>query len=433
MTSLPAAQFHTLAAQIPTVVEQPKLRAAEVNVRQPQSQTAPKTSPVAGETAFIDSVLNDRTRQLHKQRILIVDGEETSLLAAQTYLQQSGYQQILSTIDVHDALSTIKQREPDVVLLAVNPPNFSGLEILRSMAANAATRHLPIIVLAQGLEPELKQNALNLGATDFLNKPVDPYELIPRVRNALLLKSHREDFAGESARLEAMVRRRTEDLSRSRQQLILGLAKAAEHRDDDTGNHVLRVGRYAGMIAKQMGWPDARVQMLELAAQLHDVGKIGIPDSILFKPGKLDPQEWELMRKHCSFGVEIVEPVSMQELNKLRAHARLGAEMLHVRSSPMMMMAARIAQTHHEKWDGSGYPIGLAGEDIPIEGRITAVADVFDALSSERPYKKAFPRQKCFEIIQEGRGKHFDPQIVDAFFECASKIVEVQLALMDRK
>lgn len=433
MTSVPAAPFNTLPIQLAIAAEQPQLHTAEVDLRQEPKQLASQKLPAVEETAFIDSVLSNRTRQLNKQRILIVDGEETSLLSAQTYLQQNGYQQILTTVDVHDALSIIKQREHDVVLLDLNSPSYSGLEILRGVAADATTRHLPIIVLAKGLDPDVKQKALKLGATDFLNKPIDPFELIPRVRNALLLKSHREDFAGESARLEAMVRRRTEDLSRSRQQLILGLARAAEHRDDDTGNHVLRVGRYAGMIAKQMGWPDARVQMLELAAQLHDVGKIGIPDSILFKPGKLDPQEWELMRKHCSFGVDIVEPVSMQDLNKLRSHARLGAEMLHVRSSPMMMMAARIAQTHHEKWDGSGYPIGLAGEDIPIEGRITAVADVFDALSSERPYKKAFPRKKCFEIIEEGRGKHFDPQVVDAFFQCASKIVEVQLALMDRK
>jgi putative two-component system response regulator len=433
MTSVSAAQLQPTHAQIAIAVEQPRLCAAEDKLTQDQNQVAPQTAAEAAEAAFIDSVLGDRTRQLHKQRVLIVDSEETSLLAVQTYLQQNGYQQILSTTDARNALSVIKQHKPDVVLLDISPPSHIGLEILRGVAADAATRHLPIIVLTATNDPDVKQAALKLGATDFLNKPIDPFELIPRVRNALLIKSHKEDFAGESARLEAMVRRRTEDLSRSRQQLILGLAKAAEHRDDDTGNHVLRVGRYAGMIAKQMGWPEPRVQMLELAAQLHDVGKIGIPDSILFKPGKLDPQEWELMRKHCSFGVDIVEPVSMQDLSKLRAHARLGAEMLHVRSSPMMMMAARIAQTHHEKWDGSGYPIGLAGEDIPIEGRITAVADVFDALSSERPYKKAFPRQKCFDIIQEGRGNHFDPQVVDAFFQCASKIVEVQLALMDRK
>lgn len=396
------------------------------------SSSSPSQQRQTGEAAFVDSVLSDRTKQLFKRRIMIVGSKETDLLEVQTHLQQSGYQQILSTTAVADALPNILKEKPDVVLLDLDQPPIRGLEVLQALAADTTTRHLQVIVLTSTHEPEIKKKALELGATDFLTKPVDPYDLIPRVRNALLIKLHVEDFVSESSRLEAMVRRRTEDLSRSRQQLILSLAKAAEHRDDDTGNHVLRVGRYAGMIARQMGWPEARAQMLELAAQLHDVGKIGVPDSILFKPGKLDSQEWDLMRKHCSFGVDIVEPVSMQDLSKLRAHTRLGAEMLHVRSSPMMMMAARIAQTHHEKWDGSGYPIGLAGEDIPIEGRITAVADVFDALSSERPYKKAFPRQKCFEIIQEGRGSHFDPQVVDAFFACAPKIVEVQLALMDR-
>ncbi len=433
MTSVLSAHPNTPANQVATFVAKSGPREVEEMLQPELHQRSMGSLPPSEETAYIKSVLADRARQLHKRRILIVDAEVTNVMAVQTYLQQNGYQQIQTSTDVEDALSTIKQGKPDVVLLDVNLPSCSGLDVLKGLAADAATRHLPVIILATALEPSVKKKALELGAADFLTKPVDPYDLIPRVRSALLIKSHMEDFAGESARLEAMVRRRTEDLSKSRQQLILGLAKAAEHRDDDTGNHVLRVGRYAGMIAKQMGWPEPRVQMLELAAQLHDVGKIGIPDSILFKPGKLDPQEWDMMRKHCSFGVDIVEPVSLQDLSKLRAHTRLGAEMLHVRSSPMMMMAARIAQTHHEKWDGSGYPIGLAGEDIPIEGRITAVADVFDALSSERPYKKAFPRQKCFEIIEEGRGKHFDPQVVEAFFLCASKIVEVQLALMDRK
>ena len=166
---------------------------------------------------------------------------------------------------------------------------------------------------------------------------------------------------------------------------------------------------------------------------LHNVGKIAIPDSILFKPGKLDPQERRLIEKHCSFGKDIIEPIGEQDLQKLRAHTRLGADILHVRSSPMMLMAARIAQTHHEKWDGSGYPIGLAKEDIPIEARITAVADVFYALSSKRSYKKAFPCEKCFKIIVDGRGSHFDPQVVDAFLARSQDIVQVQMDLMDRQ
>jgi putative two-component system response regulator len=372
-------------------------------------------------------------RQLQKRRIMIVDDEETNILTVQAFLQQNGYHEFLSTTDSRDAIRLIRKENPDLVLLDINMPHVSGLDIMRSLGAEASTRHLPVIVLTAASDPDVKKKALELGASDFLTKPVDPHYLIPRVRNSLLIKSHMDEIAGENARLDAMVRRRTEDLSQSRQQLILSLAKAAEHRDDDTGNHVLRVGRYAGVIARALNWPEQRVQMLELAAQLHDVGKIGIPDAILFKPGKLDPQEWELMRKHCSFGKDIIEPISEQDLCKLRTHTRLGADMLHVRSSPMMMMAARIAQTHHERWDGTGYPIGLAGEDIPIEGRITAVADVFDALSSERSYKKAFPRQKCFEIIAEGKGSHFDPTVVDAFFSRSAEIVEVQIALMDRK
>jgi putative two-component system response regulator len=272
---------------------------------------------------------------------------------------------------------------------------------------------------------------LDLGANDFLTKPVDPHDLIPRVRNALVIKLHLDDMTDQNAKLESLVRRRTEDLSASRQQLILSLAKAAEHRDDDTRNHVIRVGRYAGVIARKLGWTEQRIQMIEQAAQLHDVGKIGIPDAILFKKGKLDPQEWDLMKRHCAFGKEIIEPFSEHELNVLRSHARLGADILHIRSSPMMMMATRIAQTHHERWDGSGYPLGLAGEDIPIEGRITAVADVYDALSTERHYKPAFPREKCFEIIRQGRGTHFDPTVLDAFFASSAEIIEIQLRFMD--
>jgi putative two-component system response regulator len=312
-------------------------------------------------------------------------------------------------------------------------PHINGLEILKRLSSNSTTERLPVIVLTAASDPETKKAALDLGAMDFLTKPVDPHELVPRVRNALLIKLHMDDIAGENAKLESLVRKRTEELTRSRQQLILSLAKAAEHRDDDTGNHVLRVGRYAGIIARQLGWQEARIQMLELAAQLHDVGKIAIPDAILFKPGKLDPQERKLIEKHCAFGKDIIEPIAEQDLQKLRAHTRLGADILHVRSSPMMLMAARIAQTHHERWDGSGYPIGLARTDIPIEARITSVADVFDALSSARPYKPAFPREKCFQIIREGRGTQFDPEVVDAFFARSSDIVQVQIELMDRQ
>ena len=255
--------------------------------------------------------------------------------------------------------------------------------------------------------------------------------LIPRVQSALLVKTHLDQVASQKSELEKQVRSRTKELYQSRQQVILSLARAAEHRDDDTGNHVLRVGVYSAMIAEKLGWKPDAVEMLQQAAQLHDVGKIGIPDSILFKPGKLDPEEFELMEKHCMIGKNIISPYEAQERDALRAHARLGQGILHIRNSPLMMMASCIAQTHHENWDGKGYPLGLKGKDIPVEGRIVAVADVFDALASKRTYKAAFPREKCFEIMREMSGKKLDPQMVDAFFSCGSKIVEVQMQLAD--
>ena len=365
-------------------------------------------------------------------RIMTIDDEETNILTVEAYLQRVGYQDFVSTMDSRDALAELHTNQPDVLLLDIRMPHVSGLDILRSMSMDSKLRHIPVIVLTAATDPTTKQQALDLGASDFLTKPVDPHDLVPRVRNALTIKKHMDEMADQNARLEHLVKRRTEDLFNSRQQLILSLARAAEHRDDDTGNHVIRVGRYAGLIASELGWSEQRVQMIEQAAQLHDVGKIGIPDSILFKPGKLEPNEWTLMKKHCSFGAEIIEPFSGKELQQIRSHAGLGAEILHIRSSPMLMMATRIAQTHHERWDGSGYPLGLAGEDIPIEGRITAVADVFDALSSERPYKKAFSREKCFSILEEGRGSHFDARVLDAFFVRSEEIIRVQLELMDR-
>ena len=365
-------------------------------------------------------------------RIMTIDDEETNILTVEAHLQVVGYHDFVSTTDARNALSEIREQKPDVLLLDICMPHVSGIDILRGMSMDSELRHIPTLILTATSDTSVKQQALELGASDFLTKPVDPHDLVPRVRNALTIKKHFDEMADQNAKLEQLVKRRTEDLFNSRQQLILSLARAAEHRDNDTGNHVIRVGRYAGVIASQLGWSDQRVRMIEQAAQLHDVGKIGIPDSILFKPGKLDPDEWQLMKKHCSIGVGIIEPFGGPDVELMRAHARLGAEILHVRSSPMMMMATRIAQTHHERWDGSGYPLGLAGEDIPVEGRITAVADVFDALSSARPYKNAFPREKCFSILEEGRGTHFDPDMLDAFFARAEEIIQIQLELMDR-
>lgn len=366
-------------------------------------------------------------------KILIVDDEEANVLITRRYLERAGYNNCIYTTDSSKVIDIAINHQPDLMLLDIRMPSINGLEILKLMKQNPVLRRIAVVVLTADTDPKIKTIALELGANDILNKPIDAVELLPRVRSALTVKTHLDQIATQKAELEKQVRSRTKELYQSRQQIILSLARAADHRDDDTGNHVLRVGVYSALIAEKLGWSADAVEMLQQAAQLHDVGKIGIPDSILLKPGKLDPDEFELMEKHCMIGKKIISPYEAQDRDALRSHARLGQGILHIRNSPLMMMAACIAQTHHENWDGNGYPLGLAGEDIPLEGRIVAIADVFDALASKRPYKKPFPREKCFEIMEEMRGKKLDPKLLDLFFECRSEIVEIQIALANEE
>ena len=364
-------------------------------------------------------------------KIMIVDDEPLNVMTFRQHLKTEGYRNFVTTEDPRQALVLLRDERPDVLLLDIHMPEITGMDIMRVVGLDPQLQHIPVLILTADTDPATRRKCLDLGASDFLSKPIDPNELIPRVRNAVTLKTHFDMVTDEAARLEKEVERRTRQLEATRQQLIISLARAAEHRDNDTGNHVIRVGRYTSIIAEGLGYPKSKLQMLEQAAQLHDVGKIGIPDAILFKPGKLEPDEYDLMKRHCSLGKQIIEPISDKDWEVLQTHTRKGESLLHVRSSPLLMLAARIAQTHHEKWDGSGYPLGLAGEDIPIEGRMVAVADVFDALSSERPYKKPFSREKCFEILEEGRGTHFDPNVLDSFMNQADRIIETQLSLMD--
>jgi putative two-component system response regulator len=194
---------------------------------------------------------------------------------------------------------------------------------------------------------------------------------------------------------------------------------------------VIRVGRYAEVISRKLGLDERTVELIAHAAPLHDMGKVGIPDGILLKPNALTPEEFEIMQKHSVYGKYTFEPMSQEEWQVFKSHTFFGEMIMDVESSPLITMASKIALTHHEKWDGSGYPLGLAGEDIPLGGRITAVADVFDALSSRRPYKPPLPMNRCFEIMQEGRGSHFDPQVLDAFMACRDTIIAIRMDLAD--
>ncbi len=372
-----------------------------------------------------EDIDDDRSASREAQ-IMIVDDEAINIEIVKAYLEEEGFTNFLTTTKSQIAVEMVRSHKPDIVLLDINMPQVSGLEILNVMRSDAELKLIPAIVLTASNDPQIKLKALRLGASDFLAKPVDPSELMLRLQNVLAVKAYQDHLAEYSIRLEDQVRIRTTELVRSRQEAIHCLARAGEYRDDDTGHHVTRVGRYAALIAHELGFDKDAIDLIEQAAQLHDVGKIGIPDSILHKPGKLDPQEFELMRTHCDIGRRIINPLSHEESIRLTAHTSVGREIMGSTNSPVLKLASVIADTHHEKWDGTGYPNKTSGLDIPIEGRIVAVADVFDALSSSRPYKSAFPLDKCLQILIEGRGTHFDPTVLDAFMRRKEDAIRIR-------
>jgi putative two-component system response regulator len=394
------------------------------------TECPPFPSLTAGTTA---SPSSDElsTSQVQQAKIMIVDDESMNIKILRRLLELEGFTRFVTTGDAPTAVSLIRQEQPDIVLLDLMMPYVSGLEILTEVRADDSIAFVPIVILTAVTDRETRVRAVELGATDFLNKPVDASELLPRVRNLLVVKAYQDQLRQYNNNLEAAVRQRTAELENSRRDLIHCLARAAEYRDDDTGQHVLRVGRYARLIAEAMELPESIVDTLEQAALLHDIGKIGIPDSVLLKPGRLTEDEFELMQKHPGFGKRILTSFSSNEEKTLRRHAEVGAHILEVGSSELLDVSRTIALTHHERWDGSGYPLGLKGTDIPLVGRIVAVADVFDALSSRRSYKQAFPLDECFRIMQESRDNHFDPEVLDAFLSVRDRVVQVQLAFAD--
>jgi putative two-component system response regulator len=384
-----------------------------------------------GRIDAVDRSLPPRADVRTAAKIVVVDDEPINLMVVEKYLTTAGYAHVVVTSDARAALDLIGRENPDVLLLDIVMPGVGGLEILQRLRAEPRLARLPVLILTAVDDREVKTTALNLGATDFLTKPVDPTDLLPRIRNAISIKTYQDHLAIEAQELKLQVQRRTAELAASRLEVIHCLGRAAEFRDNDTGMHVIRVGHYAALIAQRLGLDEPQVELLQHAAPLHDLGKIGIPDAILLKQGKLDPQEFEFMKRHCEFGIRIVEESSQEEQRNRSHHALLGIEFLSASRSPTLRMAGIIALTHHEQWDGSGYPLGLRGEEIPIQARITAVADVFDALSSKRPYKPAFPLDKCFAMLEQGRGRHFDPRVLDAFLACKDDVLTIHRIYAD--
>ncbi len=328
-------------------------------------------------------------------RILIVDDQSSNVLLLEGILQEEDYTAYRGITDSRQALPVYLEYQPDLILLDLQMPYLDGFEVMNQLRAHIPPgAFLPILVLTADITPEAKRQALAEGATDFLTKPFDQMEVVLRIKNLLRTRLLHLQLQDQNQLLEQKVRERTAELEETQIEILERLALAAEYRDDDTGEHTKRVGQMSAQIAQALGLPEPEVELIRRASPLHDVGKIAIPDSILLKPGKLTPGEFEIMKSHST----------------------LGAKMLSGGRFPLLQRAEEIALTHHERWDGTGHS-GLKGESIPMAGRIVTVADVFDALTSARPYKEAWPRAEAIEEIQRQSGQQFDTKVVEAFLK----------------
>ncbi len=337
-------------------------------------------------------------------KLLIVDDEPANLVVLERILNGVGYRNVTSTDDPEEGLELFDEVAPDLVCTDLHMPRMSGLELIDALGRRIAPgSFLPILVLTADLSREAEEEALARGAMDFITKPFRSSQIRLRVGNLLRTRKLHLELQGYADRLEQMVLERTIELEAARLDVLERLAQAAEYRDATTGQHTQRVGRLSGRVARELGLDRETVELIERAAPLHDVGKIGVPDTILLKPGQLTEGEWIAMRRH----VEV------------------GAELLARGRSKLIQMAELIALTHHERWDGSGYPRGLAGDEIPLPGQIVAVADVFDTLVSERPYKAAWPLEKAVAEMKRQSGRWFAPRLVGALLHVLAEDQEL--------
>lgn len=331
-------------------------------------------------------------------RILIVDDQSQNLTLLTRLLNGSGFSRIDTTVDPFEVMGLLRQHQPDLLILDLHMPGLDGftlLELMRDLLPPAG--QLPVLVVTGDRDPAVKQRALELGARDFVAKPFNPVEVVLRIGNLLETRALHRQLLEHNRTLEGIVRLRTQELEEARHEMLDRLARAAEYRDDDTGDHARRVGALAGRLARAMNLPPQDVELISRAAPLHDVGKVGIPDAVLLKTGPLTDAEFAVVKMHTV----------------------IGAEILSGSQEPLLRTAEQIARSHHERWDGQGYPAGLAGADIPLAGRITAVADSFDVMTHDRRFVAAMGEMEALDEIARERGKQFDPAVVDALLSLA--------------
>jgi putative two-component system response regulator len=331
---------------------------------------------------------------LRGSRILVVDDEPTNLRVLEKLLGRAGYRDVLTISDPSEAIRSWRDFAPDLLLLDLHMPGLDGFAVLNLLAEEIPKdQYFPVLVLTGDLSREVMERALIAGARDFITKPFDVTEVLLRIRNLLETRALHLALQAHNENLEDRVRARTQELAEAQIEILHRLALASEYRDDITGRHAERVGLMSALLAEEIGVVEDQRALLRRAATLHDVGKIGVPDAILRKPGPLTPDEVALMR----------------------SHTEIGARILSGSRFPLLQMAREVAQSHHEKWDGTGYTPGVRGEAIPLVARIVAVADVFDSLTHERPYKGSSTLEEATALIRAASGSHFDPDVVRAF------------------
>jgi putative two-component system response regulator len=337
-----------------------------------------------------------------KPTVLVID-DTPSNLDVLTGILKDTYQ-VKVAINGHIGIKIAKTvPQPDLILLDIMMPDIDGFEVCRQLKSQPNTAHIPIIFVTAKIDPEDEVKGLSLGAVDYLTKPITPQIALQRVKTHIALYD-------QQRALFSQVKEKTREINLGKLETLNILGRAAEFKDNETGMHVMRMSHYCEVLAKALGMTDEDAETLRDAAPMHDIGKIGIPDSVLLKPGKLDADEWTTMQKHVEYGVEILGRQS---------------------DSKLMQMAIQVAQYHHEKWDGTGYPNQISGEEIPLVGRIAAVADVFDALTAERPYKRAWSVDEALNLFKEQKGKHFDPRIVELLFENLPEILAIKERFKD--